>query len=533
MVRQRKTNRELSLGEAFANMGDKLKQTAYLPNMHRYEPHLKQQLFHESQKKGRLFIGGNRTGKTVSNVMECIWWLTKTHPYREMPKEPVRGRFVTVDFKNIIKPVTIPMFKQWLPQSYLFNGSWEDSYDKQTDTLHLTNGSFIEFMSYEQETDKFASASRHFVSFDEEPPKDIWQECLARLIDTNGSWWMSMTPLFGMTWVHSQVFAPAKNNPEHPFLVVQADMADNHHLPPESRDAYLATLSDDERKARDKGEFVQLGGKVYQAFKPAIHEMRQQDFHLTSDMRIYTSVDGGWAHPAGWLWHAVTPAGEVITFYEQRSSFVTIKGWAERVISFERTLRYEDTGRRVQVFMRTGDPALRQTRPNTGISDLAEYAKHGIYLAVEGVPAGPGSVDVGLKKLESYFAVNPKTGRPTWRYTDNCHQLKDEMMKYHWETWASKRLEEKNAPKATVHKVEDDLCDSLRYFVSTMPELSFDGSVQTPYVTDRLGAVTDMPVPLIDTPDIGRERDYKDYGSLESVSGYILHDEHSAWEMEW
>lgn len=532
MAQRRRRDDEFNFQDALAAMGNKLEQTAYLPNVFHHVPYPKQELFHKSPKHGRLFIGGNRTGKTVSNVVECVRWLTKTHPYRVMPKEPVRGRFVTVDFKNIIKPVTIPMFQQYLPQQYLINNNWEDSYDKQTDTLHLNNGSFIEFMSYEQATDKFASASRHFIAFDEEPPQDIFEECGARLIDTDGSWWMSMTPLFGMTWVYEKIYQPAKNNEEHPFLVIQADMADNIYLPPHARDAYLATLDEDDRRSREKGDFVQLGGKIFKNFQPRIHKLAWEDFKLTSDMRIYTSLDSGWVHPTAWLWHAVKPDGTIITFFEMRDSFVNIEGWAARVKEYEKDLRYEDTGERAEVYLRTGDPALRQTRANTGISDIGEYSKHGIYLAVEGVPTGPGSVDTGLRKFDEYLKINPATNKPTWQYVENCVLLEDEMLKYHWEVWASKKLETKNAPKTAPHKKGDDLCDSLRYFITTQPDLSFDTSVPHKPVTDRLGAVADMPVPIKDVPDIIGAKAYRDYGSLESTSSY-LYDEFSSWEMEW
>lgn len=532
MALRRKKTEEFSIGNALASVGDTLKQTAYLPNLTRYEPWFKQEWFHKSQKKGRLFIGGNRTGKTVSNVVECIWWLTKTHPYIKMPVEPVRGRFVTVDFKNIIKPVTIPMFKQWLPTHYLINGNWDDSYDKETDTLHLENGSFIEFMSYEQETDKFASASRHFVAFDEEPPKVIWAECLARLIDTNGSWWLSMTPLFGMTWVYKQVYMPSKSNPNSPFFVVQADMAENPHLPDEAREAYLATLSEEDVKARKEGNFVPRGGNVFKNFNPDRHRLAREDFKLTSDMRIFTSVDQGWVHPTAWLWHAVNPAGEVVTFHEMRMPSVTVSEWARIVHDFEKALKYVDTGGTARVYQRTGDPALLKTNAQTGLSDQMEYARHGIFLALENVPKGPGSVDVGLKKLDDYFKVNPETGRPTWRYTENCILLEEEMLNYRWDVWASKKLEEQNAPKTTPHKLEDDLCDCLRYFIASQPDLSFDNSVRTPQATDRLGAVQDIPVPFRDYQP-PEEKEYREFSSLEGDSGYFLQDTYSSWEMEY
>ena len=41
-------------------------------------------------------------------------------------------------------------------------------------------------MSSDQDLQKFAGTSRHFVHFDEEPPEPVYEECRARLVDTNG-----------------------------------------------------------------------------------------------------------------------------------------------------------------------------------------------------------------------------------------------------------------------------------------------------------------------------------------------------------
>jgi hypothetical protein len=43
-----------------------------------------------------------------------------------------------------------------------------------------------------------------------------------------------------------------------------------------------------------------------------------------------------------------------------------------------------------------------------------------------------------------------------------------------WATYASKKLEHENAPKGTIHKKDDDAPDSLRYFMTLMPDLKFD-----------------------------------------------------------
>jgi hypothetical protein len=100
-----------------------LSDSAKKPNNLMFQPHPKQLPFHNAQKTQRLFLGGNRAGKTVSGINEDIWWLTGTHPYIKTPEPPVAGRLVTVDFKNGLKKIILPVLQQWIPPSALCVGS--------------------------------------------------------------------------------------------------------------------------------------------------------------------------------------------------------------------------------------------------------------------------------------------------------------------------------------------------------------------------------------------------------------------------
>ena len=199
---------------------EKLKAAQRKPSIYGYRPHYKQEQFHASRAKGTVFIGGNRSGKTVGGGAEAVMRLIGKHPYRDIPGAPCRGRMVTVDIEEGIKKIAIPEIMRWMPKKYLKNGSWDDSYDKQSRTLTLTNGSFLEFMSYEQAVEKFAGTSRHFVWFDEEPPKEIFNECMMRLVDTDGDWWITMTPLIEMSWVKDEIYDPIKDGRRNDILVL-------------------------------------------------------------------------------------------------------------------------------------------------------------------------------------------------------------------------------------------------------------------------------------------------------------------------
>lgn len=221
---------EESLFSMLSYVSEKITMQAVEPNMLAYVPHKKQQFFHVSQKKSRLYIGGNRSGKTTGGVVEDLWWVTKRHPHRVMPDGPIRGRVVGSDFESGVKQILIPQFKRWILPSDLINGSWEDSWYERGRTLKLANGSFIEFKSYDQDVVKMAGTSRHFVHFDEEPPKAIFDENLLRLTDTDGSWWITMTPVEGMTWTYYQLMLPYLKGDRPSLEVVEVDMDENPYL---------------------------------------------------------------------------------------------------------------------------------------------------------------------------------------------------------------------------------------------------------------------------------------------------------------
>src|SRR5213078_4149038 len=120
-----------------------------------------------------------------------------------------------------------PEIARWLPPSALQNGSLEDSFNKQLRTLTLENESTIEFMSYEQDTEKFAGTSRHGIWFDEEPPQDIYTECLLRTLDVGGDVWITMTPVEGMTWVYDDLYIAGATSDE--IDVVEVGVEENPH----------------------------------------------------------------------------------------------------------------------------------------------------------------------------------------------------------------------------------------------------------------------------------------------------------------
>lgn len=446
------------LSDFTAELAKGLKSQAVKPNIIGYTPHDKQMRFHTNPKKGRLYIGGNRSGKSYGSVAEDIWWLTGTHPYIKTPEVPVRGRVVTTDFIDGLGQIMIPLFKQLLAPSMLIGGSWEKSYNKSERLLTLANGSTLQFMSYEQDTEKFAGTSLHFVHFDEEPPMHIFNECGARLIDTDGNWWVSMTPVEGLTWTYEKLFKPGAENDSPLIGVIEADMLDNPHLSAEAAENYLSGLDDEERKAREHGTYVQLGGLVYKQFAESIHVI--DPFIPPKDWLWYCSVDHGYNNPTAVLWHAVSPEGYTVTFGEHYEREWTLDQHAAAI--HERNKQY---GKVPDYYV--GDPAIAQRSAHFGTSIQTEYAIRGIPIAL-----GNNNVEIGVAKVQGYLRFNPETKKPNYQITKNCAAYVSEMKKLRWKTYASKKMQFTNNPQEGIHKKDDHACDSARYFFSFLPDLA-------------------------------------------------------------
>lgn len=442
---------------SFSEMGGLLKETlnraATRPTIFGYQAHEKQIDFHTATTRGRLYIGGNRSGKTVGGIAEDIYRLRGQHPYRRVHPGPVRGRIVTVSLLEGINKIIIPELQKWIPPSDLINGSWEDSYVKSERTLKLANGSYVELMTYDQDLEKFAGTSRHFVHFDEEPPKDIFNECRMRLIDTEGDWYITMTPVEGMTWVYDDLYMPgiSKQNPN--ITVITIDTEENPYISKAEVEDVMSDLTVDERKARKEGKFVQIGGRAFSQFNPEFHILKQE-FIPPLEWTHYASMDYGFNAPTAWLWHAVSPNGTIVTYDEIYDNERVVTDYAIEIHEKNKL-----PGRKLPDFY-VGDPSIVQRNGQTGDSIQTAYAMEGIYIIL-----GNNDQKIGVEKMNRYL----KQSR--WFTTPNCYNLNKELQRQRWKIYTTAKMRNDNPPREELDRKHSHAPDSARYFFSLMPDL--------------------------------------------------------------
>lgn len=433
-----------------AQLARELATAAKHPNVLSYVPNSPMhQSFHESNKIGRILRGGNRSGKSVAGVVESVWRSTGRHPYYKTHDVPTRGRIVTVDKDAGILQIIIPLLKQWIPTSELINGSWEDSYKTYGKVLTLRNGSTIELKTHQQETESFAGVPLHWCWFDEEPPKAIFNECRLRLIDYNGCWYMTMTPVQGQDWIFDRFINTNQKNVDR----FEVDIEDNPHLNKEALASLDEDLDEDEKKVRRQGIFVPKGGLILKEFDYNRHVIKGGG-PIPATWAIYVSIDHGFNAPSAILWHAVSPDGDVITFKEIYKNKTVI-----RVLVNEIKQINKEIGREPLIYM--GDPSMSQRNGITGTSALAEYRRHGIPLI-----QAKKDVEGRINKMNEYLKFDK------WHITEACPNTIKEARVYAYKYYTSPKIADRNNVREEPNKKNDHTMDSSGYFFTFMPYIN-------------------------------------------------------------
>lgn len=486
--------RKYTQSDMFSLLSQELRTSAVRPNINGYVPHQKQELFHTSPARGRLFIGGNRSGKTVGGGVELVNKMRGIDRFKPIKHEPpIATRAVGVDFDHGVAKIMVPEIARWLPPSALRNGSWEDSYDRQLKTLTLENGSTCEFMSYEQDIEKFAGTSRHYTWFDEEPPKDIYDECMMRLIDVSGDWWITMTPVEGMTWTYDTIYIAARTNPD--LFVVEVVTDENPHINSVEIDVLQAGLSAEDKKARRLGQYVAISGLIY---KMIGEQHFVETFMPPRDWLHFSMMDHGLSNPTCFLWAAVNNDGWTVV-YDEHYFAGEVVGWhAARV--HEKNAEHN----RVPDYY-VGDPSIRAIDAITGTSIQIEYMDHDIPIVL-----GNNDVSAGINAVTQRL-IGIQNRPQLVICTDKCPMLTWEIQRYRWAVWASKRMAFDKNKKEDPHKKDDHACDALRYGISSRPLTDSGQEIPEFFPPDRAFHAQSAYTELVATVPPGPAKTYSDY----------------------
>jgi phage terminase large subunit-like protein len=183
-----------------------------------YKPYTRQKEFHSAGKEHneRLFMAGNRLGKTYCGSNEWAMHLTGRYPgwwKGRVFNKPVRfwaAGVTTISTRDTVQRLLIgPPAEEELygtgaiPNDCLVDFTRARTQPHALDSVsvkHESGGnSYLGFKSYEMGRAKWQGETLDGIWFDEEPPMDIYSEGLTRTAVAGLFSMLTFTPLMGMS----------------------------------------------------------------------------------------------------------------------------------------------------------------------------------------------------------------------------------------------------------------------------------------------------------------------------------------------
>lgn len=414
--------------------------------------HKKQILFHKCLKKNRWVFGGNRSGKTECGAVETIWLARGCHPYREN-KPNVSGWVVSLSTqvqRDVAQSKILHYLnKEWIEDIIMLSGRKDSPEVGIIDTIIIKNVfgglSKIGFKSCDQGREKFQGTSLDFVWFDEEPPFDIYKECLMRVIDKCGIVFGTMTPLKGLTWVYDEIYLNSHNNPEiwHEHM----EWNDNPYLSKSEINLLKDTLSKEELDARQFGLFTNANGLVYPEFDEQVNVI--EPFNVPHDWYDAISIDPGLNNPLSCHWYAVDYDGNVYVIAEHYEAKKDIEYHANIIKSISDRLGWHRTNGKLHALIDSAANQKTLSSPKS-VSDL--FYDNDILVNTK----VNKDLFSGIQRVKSY--LKNANGVSRLFIFKTCTNMIREIKGYFWGN--------ADAPI----KKDDHSMDELRYYIMSKPQ---------------------------------------------------------------
>jgi phage terminase large subunit-like protein len=243
---------------------------------------------------------------------------------------------------------------------------------------HVSGGkSQLVLKSYDQGRTAFEGTEIDVIWLDEEPPLEVYTECLLRTMTNNGMIMATFTPLQGMSETVMS-FLPGgeiQEVSEGPKFVVMATWDDAPHLSEEAKAELWRSIPPFQRDARSKG-IPQLGAG-------AIYPVPESDI-VVDDMPIPDHWPRAYGMDVGWnrtavVWGALNRETDTLYIYSEH-----YRGEAEP------SVHAQSVKARGEWVPGVIDPAARGRGQSDGLQLLQDYKDLGLDLEVafNGVESG-------------------------------------------------------------------------------------------------------------------------------------------------
>ena len=411
--------------------------------------HKKQIAFHKCGKRNRWVFGGNRSGKTECGAVEVVYMARGIHPYRSNRKN-VFGWVVSLSSqvqRDVAQKKILSYLKpEWIEGVVMSEGRRDSPENGIIDQLIVKNvlggTSVIGFKSCDQGREKFQGSSLDFVWFDEEPPKDIYDECKMRVLDKKGDIFGTMTPLKGLTFIYDEIYLNKYNSKE--VWCEFMEWADNPYLDDTEVKNLTESLSDDVIESRRYGRFSVQSGLVYTEFDENVHVI--EPFSVPEEWQNNLSIDPGLNNPLSCHFYAVDYDDNVYVVAEHYAQGKDVAYHAEKIKEIASRLGWKtDKNGRLCALI---DSAANQ-------KTLASLKSVSELFYEQGISVNPKvnkDVFTGISRVKQYFKEK------RIYIFKNCTNLIRELKSYWW------------GKDDTPVKRDDHCLDELRYFIMSRPK---------------------------------------------------------------
>ncbi len=289
----------------------------------------------------RMLGGGNGSGKSFSVSTELTYHMTGEYPnwwegkifkkavkgwvvcesgalWRGSMQEALLGRAGDEEGTGLIR-------KDALPKDATKSFSGVPGAVGQIFVKHKNGGlSNIAVKTFDMGRDKFQAETLDFIIFDEEPPEEVYTECIMRLrgvqgVKEPGVCLMAFTPLKGLSdvvlrYLPNGRFPIGGVHPEHEErFAISISWDDAPHLTEEDKKTMIAEMAPNERDARTKGIPALGSGRVYPISED---DIKCKFFEIPDYFPRAYGLDFGWNNTAA-LWMAQDPVTQVKYIYAE------------------------------------------------------------------------------------------------------------------------------------------------------------------------------------------------------------------------
>lgn len=438
-------------------MAEELQKRAKRRKLYSFKPNPKQKEFVELNQKIRLFLAGNQSGKSTIGVLEVISFCLGFRPYllpadkdhKTLFKPPVKVRIFGEDFINHLGKVIVPLLKEWLPEQELARKPKKNQVGVPA-FWEFKNGSTLELLSYEMESDKCEGWTGHMAWFDEPPPRAHFIATQRGLMKNDGCSLLTLTPL-KEAWIYDELWLKRNTNR---IGGITANTRDNvgFGLTEEGVRQFEEGLSEDEIAARIRGEFSFMSGLVYKDFNPKIHVIKPFD---TKDLSLYEAIDPHPRTPHAVLWLGVDEKGTKYVVNEL----------------FQRCL-IDELAEFIKIKRGGKEPVQTIIDPSAIIKDPVNNTSIKDRLLQCGIYTESGSKDLagGIQRVSKAIKLIPDNDgnkRPELYIFNRCKRTIWEFQHYMWDEW--KHPEQRTAKNRPKDK-DDHMMENLRRILLKEPD---------------------------------------------------------------